>query len=129
MKLPSARNLFIVDGLGAAVSVFMLGWVLVKYQEYFGIHEQILYVLAAIPIFFGVFDLYSYFGEDISIGHNLRAIGRFNVSYCILSGALEVLHFNSITTLGWLYIGIEIAIVLSLARLQLTISKRLLADD
>jgi len=52
--------LFLLDAIGALVSALLLGVVLVKYQEIFGIPIPTLYVLAIIPCFFALIDLYSY---------------------------------------------------------------------
>ncbi len=43
------KQLFLLDAFGALLSAFFLGFVLVKYQVYIGMPENVLYILALIP--------------------------------------------------------------------------------
>lgn len=53
------KKLFLIDGLGAILSVFLLGFVLVKLERVVGIPSKTLYFLATMPVFFAIYDLYS----------------------------------------------------------------------
>ena len=46
------KRLFIIDGIGAITSAFMLGIILVKLENIFGIPSSTLYLLAAFPMLF-----------------------------------------------------------------------------
>jgi hypothetical protein len=116
------RKLFLIDGLGAMVSAFLLGVVLVKLEAVFGIPRSTLYVLALLPCFFAIYDVYFYQKKEEDIGHFLKGIAIMNISYCLLSIGLAIYHYQSITYFGWSYILVEIFIVLALARLELRVS-------
>jgi len=116
--IENPKFLFILDSLGALLSAFMLGVVLVHFKSFFGIPITTLYILATLPLLFVAFDVYSYFSADSQLGINLRRIAIINLSYCLLSLSLAFYHIELITVYGWIYIVIEIIIVLFIANLE-----------
>ncbi len=123
------KKLFLLDALGAVLSAFLLGVVLVRFEHLFGIPVNTLYLLAAIPVFFACYDLFSIRKEATRFGQLLKGIALMNLGYCILSLGFAFFHFSKITLLGWTYILIEIAIVASIALLEYKVSNRLTATD
>ncbi len=121
------RTLFILDGVGALLSAFLLGVVLVRLEHIFGIPSSALYVLAIVPIFFAIFDFYSYRKEHGKLDKFLKGIAIMNLCYCMLSLGLAFFHRQTITSFGWAYIMIEIIIIIVLAIIELKVSKRLLS--
>ena len=119
------KILLLTDALGALLSAFLLGFVLVRLQKLFGIPETILYILAYIPCFFAAFDLFSMTRANEHLGNYLKIIGGLNLFYCIISLGLVIAHSNSIEYLGWVYIISELIIVLSLARTEFYVSKKI----
>ena len=97
------KKLFLIDGFGAILSAFLLGVVLVKFEEIFGIPTSVLYFLATIPIFFVIYDVFCY-QKHLKIGLLLKGIAVLNILYCCISIGLISCHFSSITILGWTYI-------------------------
>ncbi len=123
----SPKKLFLIDGLGAILSTFLLGVVLVKLENIFGIPSSTLYILAALPMFFAIFDFYCYQKENIKFGHYLNGIAIVNLLYCSLSLGFAFYHFGTITNFGWAYILIEVLIVIFLAILELKVAKRFIS--
>jgi len=119
------RQLFIIDGLGAMLSALLLGVVLVRFESFFGIPKDVLFVLAAIPLAFLAFDGYSIFFAKSNPGIFLRAIATANIGYCLLSLVMAWQHKDSLTPWGWAYLIGEIGIVLFLARLELKVARQL----
>lgn len=111
-----AKNLFILDGLGALVSAFLLGIVLVHYEATFGIPLGTLYLLALVPCVFMVYDIVCYFFIKENVSRYLKIIACLNISYCGLSLVLVFLHSEQVLLLGWTYIIAEILIILLLAK-------------
>ncbi|CAL2104288.1 conserved membrane hypothetical protein [Tenacibaculum sp. 190130A14a] len=122
MKPLSHKTLFLIDATGALLSCFLLGFVLVKYQSYFGIPQQTLYTLAIFPFGFFLYDLYCLIFVKSLLYKYLKPIAYFNIIYCLISLVLVVAHMKDITLLGWLYICVEIIIVLMLAKIELNAS-------
>jgi uncharacterized oligopeptide transporter (OPT) family protein len=118
------KKLFVIDGIGALVSAVMLGIVLVQLEQVFGIPAAALYILAAIPCLFALYDWYCFRSAQINLNKNLLIIAGLNVGYCILSIAITYLHKDSVTTLGWTYIFLEILIVLFIAGQEYKTAKR-----
>lgn len=123
MKNDILKKLFLLDGIGALVSAFLLGVVLVKFQNYFGIPKTTLYVLAALPCFFAIYDFICFFKIDKNLGRLLKGIAIVNLLYCVLSLGLAFYHFQEITLLGWTYVIVEIFIVVILAIIEFKIAR------
>ncbi len=117
------RKLFLIDGVGALVSAFMLGVVLVRLEHIFGVPVQTLYLLAFLPVLFAVYDFYSYREGKDKLGVLLKGIAIMNIGYCLLSIGLAFYHHEVISYLGWAYIVIEIMIVVVIAILELKVAK------
>ncbi len=119
------KKLFLIDGFGAILSAFLLGVVLVKFEEIFGIPSSVLYFLAMLPIFFLIYDIYSY-RKQLKIGVLLKGIAILNVMYCGVSIGLVFYHFNTITILGWAYIIVEIILVGFLAMIEYSVGRSII---
>jgi len=115
------RKLILLDFSGALVSAFMLGVVLVHWNSFFGIPVYALYVLAVIPCFFALYGLSIYAVESANAHAFLKNIAYLNLTYCIFSVAVAVFHAESIKPAGWVYLLVEILIVLLLARLEMLV--------
>ena len=120
------KKLFLIDGIGALISVLLLGVVLVKLESVFGIPSSSLYILAVLPIFFSIYDLYYYKKESKKLGPPLKGIAIVNIMYCCLSLGFSFYHIDTVTLLGWGYIIVEIIIVISLALIELKIANQLI---
>ena len=121
------RKLFLIDGMGATLSAFLLGVVLVRLESLFGIPPQALYFLAFLPCIFMVFDLYCYLRVHENVAPFLQAIAYINILYCCLSIGVAFYHAQQLTPLGWAYIIIEILIVILIAVIELKTATRLKA--
>lgn len=116
------RKLFLLDGIGALVSAFSLGVVLVQLEAFFGIPRNTLYFLAFLPCLFAAYDFYCYWRIKENWRVYLKAIAIVNLLYCVISLALAFYHIEHITFLGWGYIIIEILIVVVLANIELKVA-------
>lgn len=109
---------FIIDGIGALFSAFMLGFVLVRYQALFRIPLRVLYLLAFFSMLFAAYDFACVLFVNRSHVRYLKILSLINVAYCILSLSLALFHLDDITTFGWVYFIIETLIVLLIARVE-----------
>ncbi|GAB5423900.1 MAG: hypothetical protein Crog4KO_10470 [Crocinitomicaceae bacterium] len=113
----------IIDAVGAFVSFVLLGFVLPRFESLFGLSKLIFWMLSIPPAFFLVFDLFALLRWRNKLGQALRTIATLNVLYCITSLTVAFLHIQELTTLGWIYIFVEVIIVLLLSRLEWKASK------
>ena len=118
------KKIFLIDGIGALVSAFLLGVVLVHFEAYFGIPKSTLYILAGIPCIFALFDFYSFLKVKENLAKHLKWIATANLLYCCLSIGFAFYHSSEIKSLGWAYIIGEVAIVVSLALFELKIANK-----
>ncbi|MEM7038187.1 MAG: hypothetical protein AAF570_14480 [Bacteroidota bacterium] len=117
-----ARRLFLLDAAGAMVSAFLLGIVLVELEGFFGIPKSALYVLALIPCFFVLYDLYCFRFVRSNLGLYLKGIAVLNLAYCVLSLGFAIYHAGEITIFGWVYLVGEILIVVGLGVLEFLVA-------
>ncbi len=117
------KKLLIIDGVGAIISAFLLGVVLVKFENIFGIPKQTLYILASLPVLFAIYDLYAFKQENNKIYMFIKNIALLNILYCFISIGFAFYHIETIKFFGWIYIIVEIFIVAILASIELKISR------
>jgi len=113
------RKLFLIDGLGAIVSAFMLGVILTKFENIFGMPRRVLYFLALIPCIFAVYDFGVIFRNLANWGPPLKAIAIANLIYCGISVGFVIHHYQKLTGLGLIYFILEILIVIILSSIEL----------
>ena len=119
------RTLFLIDAWGALLSVFLLGFVLVKFEAVFGMPRKTLYFLATFPAAFVVYDLVCYFGRNPRDKLLLKAIALANLIYCCLSFGLVILHYQKLTAIGLLYFMTEFVVVILIARFEFNSATRI----
>ncbi|WP_066758838.1 hypothetical protein [Crocinitomix algicola] len=122
---PSAKKLFLIDALGALISAFLLGVLLVEFKAYFGIPPGTLYILAAIPVFYAIYDCYAFLKKDNFTRNRLKIIAIANLCYCFVSLLFTIYHYHQILFWGWIYIISELFIVCLLANFELKMVRKL----
>ena len=118
------KKLLIFDAVGALVSAFMLGVVLVRFQSLFGIPLSALKVLASIPVGFMLYDSLALLSNSERQPSRLMTIGTLNILYCVLSLIMALWHRGSLTIYGWGYIIIEVIIVVALSLYEIKVGRK-----
>ncbi len=113
--MPSIKRFFLIDCLGAITSTFLLGFVLVRFQSFFGMPTGTLYVLAGIAACFAVYSGMGYLITGLQKPAFLRTIAVANVLYCLLTLSLVYVYREVITAWGIAYFVGEVVIVVLLA--------------
>lgn len=121
----SPRKLFLIDGIGALISATFWVIILVRFETFFGIPRAALYLLASFPCFFAVYDFYCYSRIKNNIRIFLKIIAYSNFIYCCISIIVAIYHYQIISVWAWMYISLEIVIVLSLIIVELGTVKKL----
>jgi len=105
------RRIFLVDGLGALVTIFFLRIVLVQLNNLVGIPVSTLKILAPLPMCVLVLDAIGYtFYHRVGMVV-LRLIILLNICYCFVSIYFGWIDAATITLLGWTYLVVEIIII------------------
>lgn len=117
------RQVFLIDALGALLTCFLLGVLLIWLQEYIGLSTNTLYKLAIIPIFFAVYSFSCFFFLEKNWSPYLKVIAVLNILYCVTT-AILIFTSTEITPFGITYFLLEIIIVLAIAFIELQIAKK-----
>lgn len=119
------RQLFLLDSLGALLTAFMLGVILVRFEHMFGMPRQVLYALASIAFIYSLYSFvcFSRFGKNWRLLLKIIAIG--NLIYGCLSMGLVIFHFQKLSVLGLGYFAIELLVILVLAKVELQAVRRI----
>lgn len=105
------KELFLIDGIGALVSILFLGVVLVWLEDKIGMPKNVLYILASLPIFFAIYSFSCYFFLKNNWKPFLKGIAILNLLYCFLTIGLLFFLDHNLTFLGWTYFIIELIIL------------------
>ncbi len=116
------KTLFLADSLGAAATTFFLFVVLRNYQDYFGMPKHILTNLSIVALVFCVYSATCLFLLKGNWTPYIRAISIANLIYCVLTLVLLYTYFNELTKLGVAYFFLEIAIIVALVYVELSIA-------
>lgn len=113
------RKLFLIDSLGALLSAFLLGYVLVKFESTFGMPPKVLYILASIAGAFAVYSFVCFLGNLSNWRRFMRIIAIVNLLYCCLTLGLVIYLYQELSVLGVIYFVLEIIIIVLLAMVEL----------
>lgn len=116
------KTLFLIDGLGAALTTFFLFVVLSNLYAYFGIPKQVLNYLSLIGITLCIYAMTCFFLLKSNWAPFIRAMSIANLFYCVLTMVFMYIYFQELSTLGVIYFSVEIAIIVTLALLELNVA-------
>lgn len=117
------RNIFLFDGIGAAVSNAFTALILPLYSELIGLSANFLYSLAILPFVFMMYSFCIYFLAQEIKSLMLSGIIVANLMYCLISVSVIAFH-NGITVWGKYLLLIEIVIVLVVVIIELKVYKK-----
>ena len=118
-----------MDGIGALVSIFLLGVLLPVYQDLIGMPIHILYLLCLAPLVYLVYDSYCFWLVNHRDPKWLKAIILANFFYCFVTGILVVCYFSKLTVWGVAYFCAELVVILGLVAYQRKFFLRTFATD
>lgn len=117
-----SANILLFDAVGALVSAFFLGVVLVYLEEWIGIPVDVLYVLASVPVLLFILDLIFYIWFKYQWKKLIRVIAMANLIYAIISAGLLIIHAGVLEPLGWIYFIAEILILIGMVKIEFQLS-------
>lgn len=113
------KNIFILDSIGAFLTAFLLGFILIRFQNAFGMPQKTLYFLSALALAFALYSLCCYYFISSKWNNFLSVIVVANILYCCLTTGLIFYHFQTLTILGLTYFILEIIIIVSLIFIEM----------
>jgi len=124
MNFISQKKLFLIDAIGALISIFFLGFVLVYLEEKIGMPKNVLYLLASLPVFFAIYSFSCYFFLKNNWSRFLKGIALMNLLYCFLTIGILFYYDHNLTVLGWTYFIVELIILLVLIAIEFKTSRK-----
>ena len=110
--IKNPKKLFLTDSIGALLCAFFLGFVLVGYEEHFGMPVYVLYALASIASVYAVYSICCSIFLKENFTPFLIAVLIANIFYFFLT--IEVVYYfrEELTGLGIIYFILELTIML-----------------
>jgi hypothetical protein len=112
------KIIFLVDGLGALLTAFLLLGILIPLQGFFGMPKNILIILSLIALAFAVYSLGCYFFLKGNWKLFLFGISIANFFYCCLTLTLIYFFYSELTGLGVTYFLVEVMVVMGLVMVE-----------
>ena len=112
-------KLFLVDCLGALLTGFLVGTVLIKHVDVFGMPVKPLTILSIIAYTYAIYSICCYFFLDKNWRPYLKFIAFANLLYCCLTITFIIYFFSSVTTLGLIYFSAELIVIVCLVIIEL----------
>ena len=106
------KKLFLVDSLGAVLTAFFLGVILVRFEDGFGMPKTALYFLSSIACIYALYSICCYFlAAEIWKSYLLKGLIVANLVYCCLTIAAIFYFYQKLTILGRIYFLLELVIM------------------
>lgn len=119
------KTLFLIDGLGAMLTAFILYFLLRNYNEYFGIPIILLTCLSVLAVCFSLYSIACSFFLKGTWFPFIIAISICNLLYCILTIVLVAVYRATITIAGTTYFFVEIVIICALVYIEYNVAKEI----
>ncbi|HYX33422.1 MAG TPA: hypothetical protein VE954_09935 [Oligoflexus sp.] len=118
------RTIFLLDGVGAALSFILSGLILPYFSDALGLSKELIYSLAGIPAICMIFSFRCYgFIKPIK-SWMLLTIILANLAYSLISGSLIVFH-DGLSDVGKYLLLAEILVVMGVMILEIRVLQKL----
>jgi hypothetical protein len=108
------KRLFLIDSLGAVLTLFGLMGVLMPLEKWFGMPRPTLLLLAVMALGLAIYSGCCFLFVKDNWRPFLHAVSVANLLYCALTAGLVIAHYDQLTLLGVGYFIAEIGIVCGL---------------
>ncbi|MCA1763154.1 MAG: hypothetical protein ABR574_06610 [Cryomorphaceae bacterium] len=109
---------FLADSLGALLSAFLLGVVLVHFDGFFGMPKKVLYPLALVAVLCCLNTLLCFLLVQQRWRPFLKVISVANILYCFVTIGLVFRFYAELTWAGVTYFALEILVIVLLSALE-----------
>ena len=124
--LKNPHKLFLIDGLGACLSLGLYLGVVIPFIEFFGVTKEKIFILAGLAFLYAIFSLTCYFTKVKRWRPFMKTISILNLFHWCLTMWL-ILFTSGVTIIGTFYFVGESIIVVALATFEWKLT--LVEDD
>ena len=122
-QLLNQRSVFLLDGIGAVLSLLVTGVLLPNFSEALGLSREVLSSLAYLPFLYAIFSFTCFFAIKTIQPWMLRSIIALNAFYCLIS-IYFILFFKATTILGQVFLAFEVLIILVVISIEVQVYKQ-----
>lgn len=120
-KLSNAKRIFLIDGLGAFLTAFLIFAFLRPINESFGMPKTTLTILSIIAFVFSVYSIACFLFVHENWIPFLQAISVANLLYCFLTLGLVVYYYYQQTIIGLSYFLLEIVVIIGIVSCEISV--------
>ncbi|MBP4136834.1 hypothetical protein [Flavobacterium geliluteum] len=117
--LKNPKNIFLIDGFGALLTVALLFFVLRTFSPYFGLSKTIFEYLSLLALVFAFYSITCFFLITNIWKPYLKIICIANVLYCVVTFGIIFYYYQSISVLGIVYFLGEIIVISGIVFLEI----------
>ncbi len=117
------RTIFLFDGIGAAFSFLLSGFILPRFSDILGLSRDILYLLATFPAVYLIYSFSCYGLVEQIKSWMLLTIILANLAYCLVSASVIIFHAG-IRELGIYLLLSEIVVVIAVIVLEFRVYQK-----
>lgn len=118
------KTLFLIDSIGAFMTVFFLFVIMLQFNEYFGMPKKELTYLSVIAVCFCIYSAACFLFLKGGLTPFIRFIGIANLIYCALTIGLLIKYHSLLTIIGITCFLIEIVIICGLSYVELNVAAK-----
>ncbi len=118
MKSLSLKQLLLVDAIGAMVTASLLGQIVARFEDFFGMPSKVSYILAMVAALFAIYSFIGHFLWKGNLKTYLTIIMIANLGYCLATSSLIFTYWHNLSVFGIVYFIGEIFIILALVRTE-----------
>lgn len=122
--LKNPKKLILIDILGALTTTFLLFLVVKNFNHFFGVDLFEINILAIIALSICWFGIVCWFANRKFWKPLFYTLAIFNLLYCLIT-VLVLYSSTNLTIYGILYFSSELAIILTLAFIEIKTARRL----
>lgn len=122
--LTDPKKIFLLDGIGAFLTSFLLLVVVRHKTELFGVLPSVCIKLSAIAFAFCVYSLICHFLARENWRSLLKVIAFANITYCVITVLLLANFYEQLTPVAYTYFSIELGIITGLSIAEFRLASR-----
>ena len=115
----SNRTIFLFDFCGALLTSLSYIAIYLFFKDNLGFSNYIVYVHLGLAIIYAVYSFTMYSIKPAKWQEFLKVIAFANLLFCGVAGKFFMAYYDNLTTLGKIYLAVEIIIVLQVALFEL----------
>lgn len=127
--ISNPRKLFLMDGIGALITIFFLSIVLIKLNHLIGMPEKTLYLLSGLVCLFAFYSFSCFRFLTQNYKPFIKVIASANTLYCLISISLLFIYKNELLPLGYIYFIVEKIILVLLIFIEFKVASNLKTKD